>query len=273
MYQASTVYATSEHTMAAVSTWIIRSLPENRRTAHQMATTASATPTRCTAGMISPGVAASRWPEKSAPYRSKKLCTVTKMLPAHPEMVAKTSCSGNAVNPPCSCTSRSATFAASFAMTAAAAREASYHCPRSGPRRRYIRITQTTNSGISPSSSTIVSDIRAQASSAPTATGTHQRGTARSRISHTSSSGICVARWSGLPSISWPAAPGVGASRIPPAISARISPSRPVARPLATSATSSTTMVRFSASSEEMTQGSSPPCSHSSAANSGISMV
>ncbi len=95
------------------------------------------------------------------------------------------------VNPPAWRIKARASRAATTDPSAAAVSDSSYHCPASGPRRRYIRTAQTTASGSTPSYSTSGSAIWAQASSIPITTGTHRART-RSRISQIVSSGTCV---------------------------------------------------------------------------------
>jgi len=106
------------------------------------------------------------------------------------------------------------------------------------------RNPHTTTIGITPARSTTESARAAQASSAETTTGTHRRGRlTRSRMSRTSSSGTDVPMWSGEERSTSVPESSCGASMIPTPIAILAVAAHPVARPLATSATNSSTSV------------------------------
>ena len=120
----------------------------------------------------------------------------------------------------------------------------SYHRAASRCRDRATRNAHTTTSGITAARSTIESASCAQASSAATTTGTHQRGRrTRSRMSRISSNGTDVPMWSGEERSTLVPEASCGASMIPTAIATRATAARPVAVPLATSAANSSTSV------------------------------
>ena len=149
--------------------------------------------------------------------------------------------------PPRSLISRTASVAATNDRTLAATRDSSYHWEARDLRWRRTasrtRAPQTRTSGTTASSSATRSAMMTQVSTMPAATGMYQRRGARSSMRKTSSSGSWVPRWSGWESSRCVALPNWGASMIPAATSRRISPSRPVARPLASRPAASTSSV------------------------------
>ena len=133
--------------------------------------------------------------------------------------------------------SRTASLAAAYDKTATATRESSYHweardlrCQTTPSR---ARAPQTIASGTAAVSMATWSAITTKVRIAPTATGTYQRRGARSSRRNASSRGSWVPRWSGCDSSRCVALPNCGAIMIPAATAKRISPSRPVERPLA----------------------------------------
>ena len=114
---------------------------------------------------------------------------------------------------------------------------------RGGRRAAQARAPQATAIGAAPVIRTRPSATCPQVSSSATAAGGHQpRHGSRSAASQASSTGTALPRWSGVSS-SVALAPGAGASMISTAITARAVPSRPVARPRARYAASSTSRV------------------------------
>ena len=149
---------------------------------------------------------------------------------------------------PCrSLISFTASVAATNDSTLAATRDSSYHWEASDLRCRRTasstRAAQTRASGMTAVSTATRSAITTRVSAAPAATGMYQRRGARSSMRKMSSSGSWVPRWSGWESSRCVAFPNWGASMIPAAIASRISPSRPVARPLASRPAASTSSV------------------------------
>src|SRR5215472_8258277 len=100
--------------------------------------------------------------------------------------------------PPASLISFTASVATANDSALAAARDSSYHWEATDPRRRSTthstRARQTSASGTSAVSTATRSAITTQLSTAPAATGTHQRRGARSSSKNTSSSGSAVPR-------------------------------------------------------------------------------
>ena len=143
--------------------------------------------------------------------------------------------------------SRTASSAAANDTTLAATRDSSYHWEASDLRYLSIanrtRAAHTTASGAAAVSRATRSPITTQVSATPAATGIYQRRGARSSIKNTSSTGSEVPRWSGCDSSRCVALPNCGAIMIPAATAKRISPSRPVERPLASSPAASTSSV------------------------------
>ena len=132
--------------------------------------------------------------------------------------------------------SRTASLATPYDKTATATRESSYHWEASDLRRTTpsrARAPQTIAIGTAAVSMAIWSAITTKVRIAPNATGTYQRRGARSSRRNASSSGSWVPRWSGCDSSRCVALPNCGAIMIPAATAKRISPSRPVERPLA----------------------------------------
>ena len=106
----------------------------------------------------------------------------------------------------------------------------------------------------------------------PTATGTYQRGRARSTISQASSTGTDVPKWSGELSRAYVPASSCGAIIIPAAMTARATASRPVVLPMASRATSSIASVYVRAAAM-CTASALSPCTSSTSMYSGTSVV
>lgn len=147
------------------------------------------------------------------------------------------------MNPPLLRMSLTAGCAATAAAAADPASARSNHraCPER--RSRSSRRRQPTITGAVPSSSAAMSATAASARISPAKTSACQRRPARSRISHMTSSGTMVPMWSGDNSSVLASIPSAGESMIPSASSILAAASRPVTRPLASSAASSTTSV------------------------------